>query len=222
LLRRRTCLQIAADSFTVPSLQQTAQLYRVEDWVAVRSKDDWCIGIITALNMEEVEVNCMRRVDKSQNQFTWPRVRDCTWYVKSNILCSIPPPTPITRRRTAFVLSKENQAKIMSIWKNCWLYWWKYIYSDLGSMISYEICLSFTPVTFPIYARYQRIKVLLMCCKHSLKKECINSLLILGQYAVWKFISFALGLAEKFRFKNKQASMCVHFHLRPLPPDFLA
>jgi hypothetical protein len=107
------------DSFTVPSLQQTAQLYRVEDWVAVRYEDDWYIGIITALNMEEVEVNCMRRVDKSQNQFTWPRVRDCTWYVKSNILCTIPPPTPITRRRTAFVLSKEDQAKIMGIWKDC-------------------------------------------------------------------------------------------------------
>jgi hypothetical protein len=85
--------------------------------LAVRYDDEWYIGIVAEVSVtaEEIKVECMRRLQTGKpNHFGWPMKKDCIWYSKSDILCAVEPPCPVTNRNV-FALRHDDESKVISL-----------------------------------------------------------------------------------------------------------
>ena len=79
--------------------------YRGGEWVAVQYEAKWYPGEILFAG-DEVKVQCMQQVGQgSPNNFIW-RKEDVHMYPVEDIMCTIKPPIPISRR--SFGLTKED------------------------------------------------------------------------------------------------------------------
>ena len=86
--------------------------YRGGEWVAIRYEGNWYPGEILIAG-DKVKVQCMQRVGQgSANNFIWGK-EDVHMYPVEDIICTIKPPIPISRR--AFGLLKEDIENIKNI-----------------------------------------------------------------------------------------------------------
>ena len=86
--------------------------YRGGEWVAIRYEGNWYPGEILFAG-DKVKVQCMQRVGQgSANNFIWGK-EDVHTYPVEDIICTIKPPIPISRR--AFGLLKEDIKNIKNI-----------------------------------------------------------------------------------------------------------
>ena len=81
---------------------------KIGKWCCLNYDHEIYPGIIQEISETHVEVKCMHRV--GVNRFFWPAREDVLWYLHSDIITMIPPPTAVTSRHVE--IDKETWGKI--------------------------------------------------------------------------------------------------------------
>ena len=81
---------------------------KIGKWCCLNYDHEIYPGIIQEISETHVEVKCMHRV--GVNCFFWPAREDVLWYLHSDIITMIPPPTAVTSRHVE--IDKETWGKI--------------------------------------------------------------------------------------------------------------
>lgn len=87
--------------------------YVIGDWVSIKYDAQWYPGEITGTLDEELQVKCMEVIGNGPS-VKWPLHDDVHWYPKTDVLCRIQPPVPVSNRGLR-LLQSDTESILMNL-----------------------------------------------------------------------------------------------------------
>jgi hypothetical protein len=90
---------------------------KVGTFVSAIYDTKWYVGLVTAIEDDEVEINFMQQAGKVTNRFKWPSIKDEIWLPVRNILSVVPDPQPSGKTKRLYEVNNSVVELIDDLFK---------------------------------------------------------------------------------------------------------